>query len=105
MPRGGKRLNSGPKPKYGLTLNKIIRVPESWAEPIKTALATQTNPFEKPTNKPTSARLLRSQKQLSSLVTQYEKRLKTALHRHHAEELLNATHQLLRKLAELSKAL
>lgn len=41
MTHGGKRLNAGPKLKYGISLNRTIRVPESWVVPIKNALASQ----------------------------------------------------------------
>lgn len=46
MTHGGKRPNTGPELKYGTPLNRTIRVPESWVEPIKTALASgKTHPF------------------------------------------------------------
>jgi hypothetical protein len=46
MTHGGKRPNTGQKLKYGTPLNRTIRVPESWVEPIKTALTLgKTHPF------------------------------------------------------------
>lgn len=42
---GGKREGAGAKPKYGTSLNRVMRVPESWVEPLKTALINKENPF------------------------------------------------------------
>lgn len=47
---GGKREGAGAKPKYGTSLNRVMRVPELWVEPLKTALMNKENPFQSSNN-------------------------------------------------------
>lgn len=47
---GGKREGAGAKPKYGTSLNRVMRVPELWVEPLKTALMNRENPFQSSNN-------------------------------------------------------
>lgn len=67
---GGRRQNAGAKPKYGKTLNRVIRVPESWVEPIQSALSSQqTDPFNN------SQRANQLTEKISSVLIEYKKQL------------------------------